>query len=193
MTDRFSEAYWNQKWTGIISKLPDGGDYFFNHRQYGYDIIKASILDGSRVFDFACGLGIIDRQLREEKKCRVSGCDLSSVAVAHARKITTGDFRKGSTIFGGPYDAILAIQFLEHIDDPVEWCRRALGFGYQILAELPNNFRRTGEHTKMAWTSWENFFELFKEFLIDRLDLDMYPENLQGAFKHPVVRIAKCN
>lgn len=190
--DMFSEKYWNGKWSEVISKLPNGGDYFFNHRQHGYNIIKANIPDGSRVFDFACGLGIIDEQLHREKGCIVSGCDLSSVAAVHVKKKTGGDFRKGSEVFGGPYDVILAIYFLEHIDDPAQWCEDTLGHADFILAALPNNFRRAGEHTKMAWTSWDSFFKIFGDFKLERLDQGKYPvTGLQEAFKHPIVRITR--
>jgi len=190
MTDMFSEKYWNGKWSEVISKLPNGGKYFFNHRQHGYNIIKSAVARNSSVFDYACGLAIIDAQLRKEKACRVNGCDLSSIAVEYAKKETGGDFRKGSEIFGGPYDYILAIYFLEHITNPASWCAKALKHGKRIIAALPNNFKRAGEHTKMAWTSWKSFYEIFSEFKIERIDEGKYPTTgLHDAFKHPILEI----
>ncbi len=190
--DVFGDPYWNEKWARIISKLPTGGDYHYDLRQPGYNIIKAHIPVGSKVFDFACGLGIIDRQLREEKNCQVNGCDFSAIAVGFAKEITGGDFRVGSSFFGGPYDVVLAIQFLEHIDDPDGWVREALGVAVQVIVQLPNNFKREGEHTKMLWTSEKDFIKLFKGLRVKRLDTGKYPDGLPSAFKHPTWRIGQC-
>lgn len=61
----FNIEYYNERWTRIIKLLPMGGDYRFDRRQEGYDIIKNIISSGSKVFDYACGLGLISIQLQK--------------------------------------------------------------------------------------------------------------------------------
>ena len=79
-----SAKHFDAKWREVISQMPQGGDYCFYMRQYGYDIIKDVIKPYSYIFDFACGLGVIDGQLAREKGCKCSGADISSVAAMYA-------------------------------------------------------------------------------------------------------------
>ena len=156
--------YYDEKWKPVIAKLPQGGDYRFDLRQSGYNILKDAIKNEAKVFDYACGLGIIDIQLVKEKRCEVSGCDWSKVATDYISSQIKGDFRNTDKFFGGKYDAVIAIYFLEHIKDPVSWLNEAMKVTDVVICALPNNFRKVGEHIDMAWRSWEEFNTLFKNY-----------------------------
>ncbi len=186
--------YYNKKWIDVISKLPIGGNYRFDLRQNCYNIIKDYIKKDSKVFDYACGLGRINIQLAKEKGCKVSGCDISDVAVNYVnKKLNVDTFNVSNIITGKDYDYILAIYFLEHISDPVQWVNSALKVGKKVIVVIPNDFNRHGEHINMKWSNWESFNDLFKDFKLKRLDdiegINKYPYNLSKAFKHPIFEI----
>jgi hypothetical protein len=180
-----SKEYFDKKWEGVIKQLPTGGNYRFDLRKHGYQIIVDYIKQASKVFDYACGLGIINKMLVDQKQCKVSGCDFSQVAIRHCNDTTDGDFRETTEIFG-QHDYIIAIYYLEHIKNPVEWLKDALKYAPKVICALPNNFNRTGEHIDMQWSNWESFNELFKDFKVTRLDEGKYPSGLCAAFKHPI-------
>ena len=48
--------YFNKKWTDVIRRLPNGGNYRFDLRKHGYQIICDYIGNGAKVFDYACEL-----------------------------------------------------------------------------------------------------------------------------------------
>jgi len=183
----YNAEYFNKKWENVIKSLPVGGNYRFDLRQYGYNIIKEYIKKNSKVFDYACGLGIIDIQLEKEKNCKVYGCDISETAINYINKnIKKGKFKISDKIFGNKYDYLIAIYFLEHIKDPCEFLDKSLDVANEVIVAIPNNFNKNGEHIDMQWKSWESFFKLFKDFKIKRLDENKYPNSLIHAFKHPI-------
>ena len=183
-------THYDDKWKYVISNMPMGGDYRLDHRQAGFDIIKNIIPNGSRVFDYAMGLGIIPIQLANEKECDVSGCDFSQVAIDYANENCEGDFRLTSDIFGSDYDYIIASQYLEHVKDPVEFTRDMLKHGKTLIAAIPNNFRKSGEHIYMAWNSTPDFEDKFSEFNPVGLD-DGYPRNVPSAWHHIVYKLGE--
>jgi SAM-dependent methyltransferase len=186
----YNDDYFDRKWLEVIPQMPNGGSYHFNLRQFGHDIVKDNIKDNSKVFDFACGLGVVDKQLNKEKGCNVYGCDYSKVAVDYCNDNIDGTFKQGSEIFGDKYDYILALHYLEHIKDPVKFINTCLRKGKKLICILPNNFSHHGEHIDMQWDNWDSFYELFKGFKIKRLD-KAYPESLPRAFKHPIISFEK--
>jgi hypothetical protein len=183
----YDQHYFDKKWQKVISLMPNGGDYRFDLRQYGYDLIKNEIPEGAKVFDYAAGLGVIDIQLEKEKGCKVSGNDFSKVAVEYLSEKSKGNFQQTGEIFGGPYDVVIAIYFLEHIPNPVEWLDLMLDHSEKVICAIPNNFTRNGEHYDMQWTSWDTFYELFKKFKTERIDEGKYPAGLTRAFQHPII------
>ena len=187
MKENYNAEYFDKKWIKVITNMPEGGDYRYDLRQHGYDAIKNLIPDGSSVFDFACGLGVIDIQLAKEKNCKVAGCDWSKVAIDWTNGKVKGDFRQTGYIFGNKYDFIIAVYFLEHIDNPVEWLDNCFAHTDTVICALPNNFRKCGEHSLMQWESWSEFKHIFCKYDIEILkDNDIYPSGLVGAYKHPL-------
>jgi hypothetical protein len=183
--DQQSKEYFNKKWTNVINSMPNGGNYRFDLREHGHNIVCDNINPGKSVFDYACGLGVIDNML-EAKGCTVSGCDISEVAIDYVKKLTDGTFKVGSEFFGGNYDYILALHFLEHIKDPVNWLNSAFKYGKNVIVILPNNFSKHGEHVDMQWSNWDEFYSMFDMFKIKRLDEGKYPNGLNAAFRHPI-------
>jgi 2-polyprenyl-3-methyl-5-hydroxy-6-metoxy-1,4-benzoquinol methylase len=159
--------------------------YGFKGRMFGYKIIADKIESGSKVFDYACGLGVLDKLL-ENNGCEVSGCDFSTVAIDYCNEHLKGDYRVGDKIFGGSYDYIIASQILEHFKNPTMFIRNCLKKSRGVICAIPNNFNRTGEHIDMAWKDWVSFNELFKRFKVTRLDTHKYPKGLSAGFKHPI-------
>lgn len=185
----YDSKYYDEKWKAIIPQMPKGGQYRFDLRQYGHNIVKDLIKPKSKVFDYACGLGVIDIQLYEEKECDVYGCDFSKVAVDYINKQLPfpAQFKVTDKI-EGYYDYVLAIQFLEHIPNPCEWIDMALKAAPTVICVLPNNFRKSGEHVDMAWGSWEEFETIFSKYKVTRVDVGKYPPKLHNAFQHPVIK-----
>lgn len=197
-SDQLSAAHYDRKWREIIAQMPQGGDYCFYMRQYGYDIIKAEIDKCGMVFDYACGLGILTHQIQQELECLCYGCDISEVAAKYARELLgskqsvhVGAHFKGCPILGKKYDYIIATYFIEHIPDPAAWVREALTFGKRVIASIPNNFKRAGEHSLMAWNDWPSFYAIFSEFAVRRIDEGKYHPWLPAAYHHPTFIFSK--
>ncbi len=185
--DWTSSEYFDSKWSEVIPHMPNGGVYRFNLRRHGYNIIRDYIKKDSIVFDFACGLSVMDDILVKEKGCVCFGCDISKVAVQYSHKNINMRVKQTDQIFGDGYDYILALYFLEHIPDPVQWLKESFKRGKEIICMVPNNFNRRDEHKLMQWGNWKEFYELFKDFETERIDIDKYPKDLKEAFRHPIV------
>ena len=176
------EVY-NLRWKKIISLLPTGGDYRLDNRARAWRIIADYIGEDKKVFEFATGVSYLPEYL-DENGCKVSGCDFSSVAVDYASK--WGNFKETGEIFGSGYDYVTACQFIEHIEDPATWVKDALSYAPEVICSIPNNFRQVGDHYLMQWKNWDEFYKLFEDLEIERLDK---PENYAGnptAWNHPI-------
>lgn len=194
--------YYDQKWQKVIANMPVGGEYRFDLRKYGYQLIVDTIPDRAKVFDYACGLGVIG-QMMEDKGCTIDGCDFSPVAVNYCNEnIALGNFMVTGEI-GDKYDVVIASYFLEHIKDPDQWVKMALEHAPRVICSLPRNFRHVGEHIDMGWSNWVHFKEVFKEFDFIRLDtvnennidtmddIDLKYHNGLGQFAHPIIEFRK--
>jgi SAM-dependent methyltransferase len=82
--------------------------------------------DGSALLDIGCGYGYLLR--RFERRYRLAGIDVSAHAVGVARvalpgaTVITADVQRHLP-FREPFDVILAINVVEHLDDPVAGVR----------------------------------------------------------------------
>jgi SAM-dependent methyltransferase len=75
------------------------------------------------VLDVGCGQGQLIRLLREHGYTRVSGFDVSAEQVALAHELGTGDVTLGDLFehaerYPGCYDAVIALDVVEHFDRP---------------------------------------------------------------------------
>jgi len=186
----YDNKYYDNKWVEVIKQLPKGGLYRFDLRKHSYQIIANYIGKDKKVFDYACGLGIIGKYLHNTD---LYGCDFSSVAVEFASQF--GKFEVSNEVFGSDYNFVIASYFLEHTKEPVKWINDALKKSDNVICSIPNDFRQQGEHIDMQWNSWESFNDLFKEFKIKRLDVlndkNLYPNDIPQAFKHPIVEFTR--
>ncbi len=200
----YGHEYYDKKWLAVLKHMPKGGEYRFDMRQHCYDLIQKHIPNESSVFDYAAGLGVIDIQLEKKKACKVYGSDWSKVACDYIKSQCSGDFRQTDDVFGGPYDVIIAIYFLEHISKPVEWLQMCFKKTDRVIVALPRNFSRHGEHIDMAWKDWNDFDRLFGDY--ERLRLDVKeganPHSMAdadlvypgiGQFAHPVIEFRRKN
>jgi len=177
-------SYYDNRWSQTIKQLPRGGDYRLDLRSNGWKIIADYIGENKKTFDFACGLGFVNEMLKNNG-CQVHGCDFSGIAVEWTKNKTGGDFRKEGEIFGDGYDYIIAPQFIEHIEDPVDWINKALDKSKAVICSIPNNFSRHGDHYLMQWGSWDEFYSLFSSFDIERIDKPELYATTPKAWKHP--------
>jgi hypothetical protein len=174
--------HYNKKWERIIAKMPNGGEYNFHLRKYGYQCIVDYIGTGKKVFDYASGVAVLSQMVKEAGNT-VTGCDTSDVAIKWCKDNISKDFYVGEKI-EGKYDYIIASQFIEHLKDPIEWINSALTHCNELVIAIPNNFRKSGEHIDMAWRNWDEFYNLFNRFKPRRID--NYPSDLSNAFQHPI-------
>ena len=182
----YSSEHYDKFWSGIIKSMPQGGSYRFDQRNEGYNIIRDVIEPKSKVFDYACGLGIISIKLDNEKDCDVYGCDWSKVAVDYANENTEGKFKVTDEIFGDKYDYIIISHFLEHIENPADFVEQAFEHTKNVIVSLPNNFRHMGEHVNMQWSNWKEFETLFGKWDITRIDEGKYTGKTGTAWQHPI-------
>lgn len=101
---------------------------------------------GSRVLDAGCGNGTFSQELAR-RGFEVCGFDLSQDGVKNARSLETGGrFELASAydnlldLFGGPFDAIVSMEVVEHLYDPPTFARRlseALKPGGRLVISAP--------------------------------------------------------
>jgi 2-polyprenyl-3-methyl-5-hydroxy-6-metoxy-1,4-benzoquinol methylase len=170
--------------------MPSGGNYAYEKRKFGYNIICDYIGTEKKVFDYACGLSVIGSMLKENGN-QITGCDFSDVAIDYCKKNIDESFYVGKEIIGN-YDFIISTYFIEHIIDPVWFINDCLDHAKEVICSIPNNFHRHGEHIHMQWGNWEEFNELFSCFDLKRID--NYPVSFEDAYKHPtfVFKRKKC-
>jgi 2-polyprenyl-3-methyl-5-hydroxy-6-metoxy-1,4-benzoquinol methylase len=177
-----TEEMYDDRWTGIINKMPIGGDYRFDQRKGGYNLIADYIGTGKNVFDYACGLSVLGKILKDRGN-RVCGCDFSKVAIDYAKRTVSEGFYQSDQIYG-KHDYIVASQFIEHIVDPATWVREAFKNAPVVICSIPNNFHVRGDHHLMQWKSFDEFYKLFAEFDIERIDEGKYV-GTHTAWQHP--------
>ena len=180
--------YYNKRWENTIKLLPKGGDYRNDLRSRGWQLIADYIGNNKKVFDFATGVSNLPKFL-QFKECDVYGCDFSEVAVGYASQY--GNFKVSGEIYGEGYDFITACQFLEHIDNPVEWVANALTKCKELIISIPNNFRQQGDHYLMQWSNWDEFNNLFTDFNMERIDTKEAYNGIHEAWNHPTFVFTK--
>lgn len=118
--DQYEQEWWNP--TGKLFSL-----HRINPLRFGYFSEHAGKLTSARVLDVGCGGGLLAERFAEAGAC-VTGIDLSSVAIAAAKKhaALSGleiDYRVAEpSTLGikdglGLFDIIVCAEVLEHVDD----------------------------------------------------------------------------
>jgi SAM-dependent methyltransferase len=109
--------------------------------------LLARHVPGGRLLDVGCGYGLLLDEARQ-RGYEAEGVELSLDAVAHARRLglhvrdtALEDAAREDAKHGERYDAVLAIDVLEHLDDPVAGLERLsalLAPGGALLVTSPD-------------------------------------------------------
>jgi SAM-dependent methyltransferase len=123
--------------------VQDKAHKYDNFNPVLFDLLPA----GAKVLDVGCGGGILMSRLHAEKACRVIGLDgdLKLVALCKKRgldvRLVNLESPPKKLPAGGPFDAIVLGDVLEHLRDPgpaLTWLKGALAPEGRIWVSLPN-------------------------------------------------------
>jgi SAM-dependent methyltransferase len=100
---------------------------------------------GSRVLDVGCWTGYFARYLVDERACSVVGVErhveAAQQAEPYCESVIVGDLNQLDELdLGGPYDSVLLLDVLEHVESPesvLTKCRELAPTG-RIYASIPN-------------------------------------------------------
>jgi len=103
---------------------------------------------GARVLEFGCATGYMSRVLRDQKRCEVTGIEISPTAAEQAaafcKRVIVGDAEAldlSRELGGETFDAVLFADVLEHLRDPGGLLGRVRPFvaeGGTVIASIPN-------------------------------------------------------
>ena len=113
---------------------------------------RAGIDRGASLGDVGCGTGGFLRFLRARGYSRLSGFDVSPVALAAAAEsgaaVHAVDLESPFTLAGAPFDALVALDVVEHLTDDAAFLRAAAaalrprGLLFVIVPAFPHLFSR---------------------------------------------------
>ncbi len=143
--------------TDYYSGRSDESNYFleFERQSNTYEIdfqvsvLKKLVPAPAKILDVGCGLGTLLRAL-EREGYEVEGIEISPVAADFAKKnglhVVCGDFCETERA-RNEYDAIVAIEVVEHVYNPMEFFRRA----YDSLKPGGIFYCTTGNFQNFTW------------------------------------------
>lgn len=126
------DQYWKSRGLKLRNKLR-------NREKIFIDWIK----DNSRVADLACGNSPILLELKNKKKCEVTGFDISSliVEVQNDNGVNAKTVNISATDFDLPedYDYIILSEILEHLVYPEKLIEKVLDKSKFFMISVPNS------------------------------------------------------
>lgn len=115
-------------------------DYYGQCREDVLPYVPASVRE---VLEIGCGRGATGAMLRERIGCRVTGVEQNPVVAEAARanldRVVQGD--AAAIEWDGAYDAVIALELLEHLPEPEPFLRKIRGAvrrGGRIVLSVPN-------------------------------------------------------
>lgn len=139
-SDANSQENWDAIWAA------EGEDTWRTYpRMYGR--VLQLVPQGAAVLDIGCGVGKLLDRLKAEKDCVTCGTDISEVACAAARakghqawplRIAPDTLHQLDL---APIDCVVAVEFLEHLDDASigALLARVAAHGKRAIFAVPNN------------------------------------------------------
>lgn len=131
---------------------------YFTKRLERLESRTGVVQPGSRLLEIGCGTGILLREARS-RGWQADAVELSAELAAKARAnnpeatITTGDIQTFEPQ-GPPYDAVIALDVLEHVLQPltmVENCRELLRPGGLLMIQTPNTRSYRARNKGAKW------------------------------------------
>jgi SAM-dependent methyltransferase len=118
-------------------------DYFGTPRREMLEFIPSDV---TSVLEIGCGAGAFGALVKENRRCRYAGVDISEQAAAQARdrldEVVVANIEETPLSFvPASFDCLVCNDVLEHLRDPWEVLRMLTGFlrpGGYVVASLPN-------------------------------------------------------
>ena len=142
-------------------------NYWWHQTRYrvAWDLLRRHSPDvgGISVADVGCGTGGFLRFLRDRGVRRLIGCDYTDMAFELLEResisVARIDLEKPFTLPGAPYDALVALDVLEHLaEEPLflESARANLGAGGLLLLTLPAH--------QFLFSEWDRRLQHFRRY-----------------------------
>lgn len=121
--------------------------YYTDRMRKHLSIYKIFLMvkDGSSVLDVGCFAGFLGGELKEKKRCKVTGIDNDAKAISMARRkldfAILADIEEDKIAIKKKFDCIIFADVLEHTRDPEKVLRKFLPMlkkGGSVLVSLPN-------------------------------------------------------
>lgn len=150
MTKRFRERVYGAYYTSTFARANPAtdADYAMRARILSQVLLPhLPVARDARILDLACGTGYAVHMLREAGYTNVHGVDVSGEQVELARRrglpVEEGDVFATLAGQAGTCDAILALDFIEHLDrdellEFFDRCRTALKPGGRLVVKTAN-------------------------------------------------------
>jgi SAM-dependent methyltransferase len=107
--------------------------------------IATLVPPGSRVLDVGCGPGVLLSRLREHRRCKPFGLDISTSAIRLMGRVGIPGAAcavPDLPVLAGAFDVVIATELIEHLDDPAAALTefvRCLRPGGKVILTTPNN------------------------------------------------------
>jgi len=128
-------------WSSTSSRYTFKAD---RHSSHSIVLDWLSAGQGRQLLDVGCADGVLSRHLTERgwRVTTIEGDpERASVAAAHCERLIVADLERQLPPIGGPFDAIVYADVLEHLTDPLNVLRElnaSLTPGGRVVISLPN-------------------------------------------------------
>ena len=122
-----------------------GEDWYYLNDKWEHQRSLANLRAGQDLLEIGCGRGAYLKKV-EAKGAKALGVELNSNAAEYARRhglnVVETDIYDAPAEWAGAFDVVSTFQVLEHVPNPVEFCRRLFAFvrpGGELHVAVPNH------------------------------------------------------